>query len=420
MWDELRVELEARALAGRGRALRGVPGGVLDIAANDYLGLARHTAVVEGARAAASEFGAGARASRLVSGNFALVEELERELARFKGAEAALVFSSGFAANVGVLGALAGRDTALFCHKRNHASLLDGCRLAQSKGAAVRFWESPDKLALLLRGATAGRKIVVADGVFSMDGDLLPLPQVLSLCETYDAVLLLDDAHGTGVMGRAGRGTAEHFARSRESSTRSGESSARSGEPSARLGEPSARLGEPSAQPGEPSARLSERFGRVSERLLTVGTLSKSLGSQGGFVCGPRVAIDYLVGAAGSFIYSTGLNPPAVGAALAALRVLQSEPERAARCRDHARTLAGALCALGFDARWAGSAIVPVVVGQERAALELSARLEARGVWCPAIRPPTVARGTARLRIAASSEWTEEDVARIVAGFASE
>ncbi len=368
MWDELRVELEARALAGRGRALRGVPEGVLDIASNDYLGLARHPAVVEGARAAASEFGAGARASRLVSGHFSLVEEFEAELAAWKGCEAALVFSSGFAANVGVLGALAGRDTLLLCHKRNHASLLDGCRLAGAKGASVRFWETPARLESLLEGAKAGRRIVVADGVFSMDGDLLPLPEVLALCEAFDAVLVLDDAHGTGVVGVTGRGVAEHF-------------------------------------------------GAVSDRILTVGTLSKAFGSQGGFVCGPRAAVDYLTATAGSFIYSTGLNPPAVGAALAALRVLQREPERAGRCRDNAHALAEALREAGFDARWEGAAIVPVIVGEERGALALAAELEARGIWCPAIRPPTVARGTSRLRIGASSEWTRTDLARIVAAF---
>lgn len=367
MWRELQLELDARELAGRKRQLRVVPNGLLDIASNDYLGLSRHPEVIEAACEAARKLGTGARASRLVSGHFDLVSELERELAQFKEAEAALVFSSGFAANIGVLGALSNGETTLFCHKRNHASLLDGCRLAQSKGATIRFWESLDKLESLLGKVESKRKVVVADGVFSMDGDLLPLPQVLELCERFDAVLVLDDAHGTGTLGATGRGLGEHF-------------------------------------------------GVHSERIVTVGTLSKALGSQGGFVCGSRLLVDYLTASAGSFIYSTGLNPPAVGAALAALRVLQREPERVARCREVARLLANRLGELGLDARFSGSPIVPVVIGDEAAVLAVAGHLEARGVWCPAIRPPTVARGTARLRVAASSEWAEE-IEKVVRAF---
>ena len=370
MWHQLERELEARELAGRKRTLRLVPEGALDAASNDYLGLSRHPEVVRAAQDAAAQFGTGARASRLVSGHFLLAGELESELARFKGTEAALVFSSGFAANLGVLSALANDQTALFCHKRNHASLLDGCRLAGSKGATNRFWESPDKLRHLLERSASARKIVVADGVFSMDGDLLPLSEVLPLCDEFDAILVLDDAHGTGTLGATGRGLEEHF-------------------------------------------------GLHSGRVLTIGTLSKALGSQGGFVCGPRVAIDYLVGTAPSFIYSTGLNPPAVGAALTALQILQREPERVARCRANATQLATRLSELGFDARFSGTPIVPVILGDERDALALSSHLETLGVWCPAIRPPTVPRGTSRLRLAASSEWNEADLNRITQAFAS-
>jgi len=370
MWHELERETQERARAGQKRELRVLREGMLDAASNDYLGLSQHPEVIEGACNAAREFGGGARASRLVSGNYPLLTELETRLAAWKNTEAALVFSSGFAANVGVLPALAHSDTLLCCHKRNHASLLDGCRLAESKGAQTRFWETPAKLESLLKSSRATRKIVVADGVFSMDGDVLPLPAVLALCETYDAALVLDDAHGTGVLGASGRGTQEHF-------------------------------------------------GLTSERILTVGTLSKSLGSQGGFVCGPRVVVDFLLGSAPSFIYSTGLNPAAVGAALASLRVLEREPERPFRCRDNARLLAERLQTLGFDARFQGSAIVPIMVGDEHQTLALSAQLEARGVWCPAIRPPTVARGTSRLRLAASSEWGLREIEKIIRAFSS-
>ncbi|RYX85601.1 8-amino-7-oxononanoate synthase [bacterium] len=370
MWHEFERELEQHEAAGRKRTLRLLPEKTLDIASNDYLGLARHPEVVSAAQEAAQQFGAGARASRLVSGHFSLAQELENELARFKGSEASLVFSSGFATNVGILSALSNDSTTLFCHKRNHASLIDGCRLAEAKGATTRYFESTDKLRALLQNSTASRKIVLADGVFSMDGDLLPLPEVLALCDEFDALLMIDDAHGTGTLGGTGRGIEEHL-------------------------------------------------GIHSERILTVGTLSKALGSQGGFVCGPRVAIDHFLAAAPSFIYSTGLNPPAVGAALAALHVLQREPQRVARCRYNARQLASGLVELGFDARFSGTPIVPVIVGGDHAALDLSACLEEQGIWCPAIRPPTVPRGTARLRLTACSEWTADEIDQILFRFAS-
>lgn len=365
MWHELEHELQEREAIGRKRTLRTIPENIFDAASNDYLGLARHPEVVRAAQDAAAQFGAGARASRLVSGHFALAQQLETELALFKNTEAALVFSSGFAANIGVLSALSNDQTTLFCHKRNHASLVDGCRLAQSKGATTRYFDSPEKLRALLQKSKANRKIVVADGVFSMDGDLLPLPEVLALCDEFDAILLLDDAHGTGTLGPTGRGIEEHF-------------------------------------------------GLHSERVLTVGTLSKSLGSQGGFVCGPQVAISYLLNLAPSFVYSTGLNPPAVGAALAALQVLQREPERVERCRHNASHLATQLREQGFDARFSGTPIVPVIIGDEHAALAFAAQLQQNGVWCPAIRPPTVSRGTSRLRLAASSEWTSDQLEHIL------
>ena len=395
MWHELQLELEARERVNQKRALRAVPDALFDIASNDYLGLSRHPEVIRAAQEAAQKFGTGARASRLVSGNFSLVDELERELAKWKSSESALVFSSGFAANIGTLSALSNAQTTLFCHKRNHASLLDGCRLAQSKGAQTRFFESGEKLESLLSKTTATRKIVVADGVFSMDGDVLPLPEILALCEAFDATLVLDDAHGTGTLGATGRGIEEHFGAMKLDWKRSSE-------------------------PLKPGHRGSDDLFQSTSsdaQIITIGTLSKSLGSQGGFVCGPRVAIDFLLGSAPSFVYSTGLNPPAVGAALAALRVIEREPARVARCRQNARFLADEIQKLGFDARFAGSPIVPVILGEERDALALSAQLEARGVWCPAIRPPTVARGTSRLRIAVSSEWTRDELDCVVAAF---
>ncbi len=367
-WEELASELNAREAKSLRRTLQSVPDGALDLASNDYLGLSRHPEVVAAAQDAAARFGAGARASRLVSGQFWLVEELENALAHFKQTEAALVFSSGYAANGGVIGALSNAETALFCHKRNHASLLDGCRLAQSQGATVRYFASNPKLRELLEKSAPNRKIIIADAVFSMDGDLCDLPALLNLAREFDALLLLDDAHGTGTLGASGRGITEHF-------------------------------------------------GLGDERIVHVGTLSKALGSQGGFVAGPRVLIDFLVNAARPFIYSTGLNPPAVGAALKSLEIIAREPQRIGTLRANARFLAEKLGNLGFEVRLQPSPIFPVIIGAEKRALELSEKLLERGLWCRAIRPPTVPVGSSRLRIGINAGWNEGDLACIVAGF---
>ena len=363
LWRELQSELDARAAANLTRSLRRVPPGALDLASNDYLGLSVHPRMIEAAQMAAEKFGTGARASRLVSGHFDLIEELESELAKFKNCEAALVFSSGYAANLGVITALCNDETALFCHKRNHASLLDACELSK---ATVRFWESNEKLRSLLASSHAGRKIIVCDGVFSMDGDGCDLPTMVNLAEEFDALVILDDAHGTGTLGAAGRGTAEFY-------------------------------------------------GIESERIITLGTLSKALGSQGGFVCGPRVLIETLVGAARSFVYSTGLNPPAVGAALEALRIIQREPERVEKCRTNAAWLHRALGRLDYEIAVQPSPIIPIYAHNSAAALQLSARLLDRKLWCPAIRPPTVKR--ARLRLTSNASWDEETLNRIARGF---
>ena len=395
-WHDLQRELDARAAADLARQLKRAPDDALDLASNDYLGLAHHPRVIEAARQAAARYGTGARASRLVSGNYALLDQLERELARFKGAEAALVFSSGYAANVGVITALAGAKSALFCHKRNHASLLDGCKLAEAK---TRFFDSSDKLRALLGASDARRKIIVCDGVFSMDGDLCDLPALVELAREFDALVLLDDAHGTGTLGASGRGTAEYF------------------EVFEQLGAglpPSSNHSR--YRENQDWKRAQAPLSDAQNFLITLGTLSKALGAQGGFVCGPRLLIDYLINSSRSFIYSTGLNPPAVGAALAALQILQDEPQRVQQCRDNAAFLARELAALGYQVAQQPSPILPLFCRDSADALGLSARLAERGLWCPAIRPPTVKR--ARLRLTANASWDEETLARIVADFA--
>jgi 8-amino-7-oxononanoate synthase len=372
--DDLRAELSQRESDGLRRTLRTLPHRVLDLASNDYLGLAKHPRVIEAAIEAAQQFGAGARASRLVSGNLSIHQQLESELARFKGCESALLFSSGYAANLAVISSLARVNDTILCDKRNHASLIDACRLAQTNGAIVRYFSTPEKLRLLLESSTRtadNRCLIVSDGVFSMDGDLCDLPQLFALCREFDAVLILDDAHGTGTLGTNGRGTIEHF-----------------------------------------------ELDKSEISLVEIGTLSKALGAQGGFVCGSQLLIDYLTNAARPFIYSTGLSPMLCGAASAALRVLESEPQLLTRLRDATTRLAFGLRQLGFKARAHPSPIISVQIGEAQHAVELSEKLRELGVWCPAIRPPTVPKGTSRLRVTASAALTDDDILRALNAFA--
>ncbi|HVF09961.1 MAG TPA: 8-amino-7-oxononanoate synthase [Abditibacteriaceae bacterium] len=370
--DQLRAELQSRAESGLRRALKTVPPGIIDLSSNDYLGLARHPAVIAAACEAAQEHGTGARASRLV-GSTLLHERLEHEIARFKGCAAALVMPSGYQVNLAVISALARRKDVIFCDKRNHASLVDACRLAHANGAVVRYYNSLEKLrALLEKSSSAPRLLIVTDAVFSMDGDLADLRQLAEAAQAFNAILILDDAHGTGVLGTHGHGTVEHYG-------------------------------------------LSDQ----SDQFIHLGTLSKAIGTQGGFVAGTREIIEWLVNTARPFIYTTGLNPAAVGAALAAFEILQREPERLSYLREVTRRLASGLRDLGFDARHQPAPIIPVMLGEAQRAVALSEALLAHGVWCPAIRPPTVPAGTSRLRVTASAALANADLERALAAFAA-
>lgn len=377
--NDLRASLAQRENDGLRRHLRAIPHRVLDLASNDYLGLARDERVIEAACEAARKYGAGARASRLVSGNLAIHTQLENEIARFKRGESALLFPSGYAANLAVVAALARDKDTIFCDKRNHASLIDACRLAQSNGAIVRYFASMEKLRKLLASRTLAsstrtspkRKLIITDGVFSMDGDLCDLPQLFNLCREFDAILILDDAHGTGTLGATGRGTIEHFA-----------------------------------------------LDKSEIDVVEIGTLSKALGAQGGFVVGSQVLIDYLTNAARPFVYSTALSPMLCGAALEALRVLESEPQRLTHLRDNTTQLAFGLRHLQYEVHAHPSPILSVQIGSAKDAVALSEKLLARGVWCPAIRPPTVPTNSSRLRVTASSELTQNDIERALTAFA--
>ena len=368
-FDALNDELRQRESQHMRRSLRAVSPALLDLSSNDYLGLSRHPKVVKAACEAIQTFGTGARASRLVSGHLDVHAELESALAGFKNSESALVFSSGYAANLSVISALSNSETAIFCDKRNHASLIDGCRLATSYGARVRYYSSPEKLQTLLTRDVSTRTVVVSDTVYSMDGDIADVPQLVELSERFGAILLLDDAHGVGTLGETGQGALEHFA-------------------------------------------ISPR-----ENIIQVGTLSKALGAQGGFVVASKTVTDWMVNAARPFIYSTGLAPSCAAAALAALRVLESQPDLVNQLRAVTQKLAAGIAELKLDVRAHPTPIIPVVFGDAGDAVSWSEKLCEAGVWCPPIRPPTVPRGTSRLRVTASAALRDEQIETALRAF---
>ena len=354
---------------------------LLNFSSNDYLNLAADPRLARAAARAAKKYGAGAGSSPLVSGWLPPLRTLERALARWERTEAALVFPSGFAANLGAVSAL-GQGAVIFSDELNHASLIDGCRLAR---APVHVYGHGDveHLEALLRthGAAAPRRLIVTDTVFSMDGDLAPLAELLRLAERFDCQLLVDEAHATGVLGEQGQGV-------------------------------SALLASGGRQPAVVDQPT------VVDRLIKVGTLSKALGAQGGFVCGTRSLISYLVNKARPYIFSTALAPPAAAAARRAVAVVREEPERRRHLLRLADMLRQELLSLGFPATRSQCQIVPVLIGDPEAAVSLSKRLEEDGLLVPAIRPPSVPTGTSRLRISLTAGHTEEDVGRLIGSLA--
>jgi len=339
---------------------------LLNFGSNDYLGLAADPRPAEQARLAAERYGWGAGASPLVSGWTRAHEELTEALAAFERTEAALLFPTGFAANLGTVAALVGQGDAVYCDRLNHACLIDGARLS---GARLRVYPHNDAEALAStlerdRGRFR-RSLVATDGVFSMDGDLAPLAELVEVSERFGAMLLVDEAHGTGVFGPDGRGAASACG--------------------------------------------------VAERVpVRVGTLSKALGSVGGFVAGSRRLIDRLLNHARTQIYSTSLPPAAAAAARAALALAADEPWRRDRVHGLAARLRLALTDAGFDVGPSAGPIVPVLLGEPERALALSARLREAGFFVPAIRPPTVPAGTARLRISLTAAHTDGDLDALI------
>ncbi|MFF5160365.1 8-amino-7-oxononanoate synthase [Streptomyces sp. NPDC000348] len=363
-WIDEQAELRRRAGLARALRPRAADTPLLDLASNDYLGLARHPEVAEGAARAARTWGGGATGSRLVTGTTELHTELERELAGFCGFEAALVFSSGYAANLAAVTALAPHGSRIVSDAGNHASLIDGCRLARGTTQVVAH-SDPDAVRKALEGHD-GPAVAVSDTVFSVDGDAAPLTGLAEACREHGAGLVLDDAHGLGVLGDGGRG-APHAA----------------------------------------------GLAGADDVVVTV-TLSKSLGSQGGAVLGPARVIGHLVNAARTFIFDTGLAPAAAGAALAALRLLRREPGRAARAGEVARELHARLTAAGLEAVRPDAAVVSVRAPSPEQAVRWAADCRAAGLAVGCFRPPSVPDGVSRLRLTARADLPGAEIERAV------
>ncbi|MDP6495928.1 MAG: 8-amino-7-oxononanoate synthase, partial [Dehalococcoidia bacterium] len=316
---------------------------VLNLCSNNYLGLACHPRVMEAAAQATQQHGCGSGASRLICGNFSWHEILERRLATFKNQEAALLYNTGYMANLGVISALAGSEDFVFSDELNHASIVDGCRLSRARVEVFPHNDLDvleDRLRRACRANPAGRRLVVVDGVFSMDGDLAPLPELADLAERYESLLMVDEAHATGVFGPGGRGVVAHF-------------------------------------------------GLERKILIATGTLSKALGSFGAFVAGSRELVEFLVNTSRSFIFTTGLPPSAIAASLTALDVLDADVSLLPKVQENAAYLRQGLNRLGYDTLNSQTQIIPVVVGEAGPALEMARLLLDEGVLATAIRPPT-------------------------------
>jgi 8-amino-7-oxononanoate synthase len=358
-----------RLQSGQGPHVRLRGRELINFSSNDYLALAGDSRLARAAARAARRYGCGAGASALVSGHLPPLRSLERTLADWEGTEAALVFSSGYTANLAAVSALAGKNDAVFSDALNHASLIDGCRLSR---AAIHVYGHKDlnHLADLLhtKGGCARRRLIVSDTVFSMDGDLAPLAELLVLAERFDCLLLIDEAHATGVLGEQGRGVTDLL-----------------------------------------------KHGTWSwDRLVKVGTLSKALGTQGGFVCGSRRLIAWLVNHARPYIFSTALTPPIAAAARRAVQIVRGEPQRRRHVLALAERLRRELQEMGIGVSDSCCPIVPLIVGAAREAAALSRSLEEEGLLVPAIRPPSVPDGTARLRVSVTAGHTEADVDQLV------
>ncbi len=337
----------------------------LTFCSNNYLGIANNPLVIKAVKDAVEKYGWGAGASRLVSGNMKLHEALEGEISRFKGKEASIVFPTGYMANIGTISSLVSKGDLAICDKLNHASIIDGCRLS---GADFRVYPHCDmeKLENILKKSTKyTRKLIITDTVFSMDGDLAPLPDIVRIAHKYKAMVMVDEAHGTGVFGKKGRGVVEHFS-------------------------------------------LSKKVD------IVMGTLSKAVGSLGGYVAGDADLINYLRNKARPFMYTTALPPAVCAASIAGIKLIQKDSSLRKSLWNNVRYLKEKLDLLNLDVISSESPIIPILIGDAKRAVDVSKLLYKRGILIPAIRPPTVPARSSRLRLTVMSTHTREDLERLL------
>ncbi|WP_048602419.1 glycine C-acetyltransferase [Rubeoparvulum massiliense] len=342
---------------------------LIQLSSNNYLGLTNHPRLVEAAKQAVEAYGVGTGSVRTIAGTMEMHEELERKLANFKQTEATLVFQSGFTANVGVLSALLDEQDVVISDELNHASIIDGIRLTKAARRIYRHSDLKDLEKALQETQHYRKRLVVTDGVFSMDGDVARLPEIVELCENYDALVMVDDAHASGVFGENGRGTVDHF----------------------------------------------HLHGRVH---IQVGTLSKAIGVLGGYIASAQVVREYLIHRGRPFLFSTSHPPAVVAANLAAIDVLLTEPEWIERLWENTRFFKAGLKDLGFDIGTSESPITPVLLGDEAMTMRFSDRLLANGVFAQGIAYPTVAKGKARIRAIVSAVHSKADLSEALAIFA--
>ena len=334
---------------------------LLNFSSNNYLGLANHPEVVQAFAEYARQYGVGSGASRLINGHTEVHAELEETFARFKGAEACLTFSSGYLANLGILGTLGDPETTIFSDELNHASIVDGCRLSRARVEVYRHAD-PGHLEDLLKASRTKRRIIVTDGVFSMDGDIAPLPDLAELKEKYGAMLVVDDAHATGVLPPQGRGSADYF-------------------------------------------------GLAGKIEIQMGTFSKAMGTYGAYLCGSRVLIDYFINKCRTFIFNTGLPPAIAGATLKSLALLTHHPERLVSLLQNEEIFRREMEARGRKMS-SVTAIMPILVGKDQDTIAVSQRLHERGLFILGIRPPTVPEGKSRLRLTLMATHTPPMIKR--------
>lgn len=375
----IETELTKIKAAGLYRRLRRVDGDqgatlsidgreVVNFSSNNYLGIANHPELAAAAKAAIDRYGCGSGASRLISGNMTLHEELENYLARFKGTEAALVFNSGFQANTGVISTLAGESDAIFSDTLNHASIIDGSRLARAKTFVYAHNDLDQLETELSHAASFRRKLIVTESIFSMDGDEAPLTAIVELAEKYGAMVMVDEAHATGLFGAGGAG-------------------------------------------------VVQKLGLGNRVLVQMGTLGKALGGFGAYIAGSRGLCDLLINRCRSFIFTTALPPAVMAMAMAALDLVKREPERRQALWNNCRSLKEGLRSLGFELGASESPILPLIIGDATECMRFSEKLLENGVFAQGIRPPTIPPGTSRLRITLMATHTREQIERALAAF---